>query len=539
MSRCLALGVVAAGVIATPAAAQRQSSVTPYIEVNQVLTADLDGPSNDVLTYTSVAAGVDASVQSQRVEVQVSYRYEHRFAWDDPLVEDSIHSGLARGALKLGYGLNLEGGALATRARSDIRGSLPGNLAGNIGNTSQLYAAYAGPTLATHVGPGTLNAAYRFGYTKVEEPGFLGLGPDQVPIDYYDESTSHLAMASYGVRAGAVTPFGLTGSVGWSREEGSQLDQRYDGYFGRLDVVQPLSGQLAIVGGVGYEKIEITQRDPLVDAAGQPVTDGSGRFVTDPASPVRLAYQTDGLIWDAGVVWRPSPRTTLEARVGERYDTTIYTGSLSWQVSANSGLQIGVYNGVQSFGRGIRDALAALPTSFATRPDPFSDQFGGCVFGTGAGSAGGGSPGGCLNPLLGAISTANFRARGIDGVFSSTRGAYTFGLGAGYFNRRYLIPPLAPGQFLYNVTDEGYYGQLFATRTLTARSTIALDVYANYFDGGTIYAPDVLGGGANGSYTYNFGRFGATASLGLYAFDQEGLGSDVSGQALLGMRYSF
>ncbi|SOB87605.1 hypothetical protein SAMN06297144_2740 [Sphingomonas guangdongensis] len=538
MKPYLILGALTAGVVAVPADAQRRRDITPYIEVSQVVTADLDGPGSDVLTYTSVAAGLDASVQTQRVEVQVSYRYEHRFAWDDPLVEDSIHSGLARGALRLGYGLNLEGGALATRARSDIRGALPGNLAGNVGNTSQLYAAYVGPTLATHVGPGTLNAAYRFGYTKVEEPGLLGLGPDQVPIDYYDDSTSHLAMASYGVRAGAVAPFGLTVSGAWTREEGSQLDQRYDGYFGRADVVQPITGQLALVGGVGYEKIEITQRDALVDATGQPVTDGSGRFVTDPASPVRLAYQTDGLIWDAGVVWRPSPRTTLEARVGQRYDTTIYTGSLSWQVSANSGLQIGVYNGVQSFGRGLRDAISALPTSFATRPDPFSDQFSGCVFGTGAGSAAGGSAGGCLNPLLGAISTANFRARGVDGVFSATRGAYTFGLGAGYFNRRYLLPPLSPGQFLYGVTDEGYYGQLFATRTLDGRSSIALDVYANYFDSGVIYAPDVLGGGANGSYSYSFGRFGATASLGVYAFDQDGI-SDVSGQALLGMRYSF
>ncbi len=109
-----------------------------------------------------------------------------------------------------------------------------------------------------------------------------------------------------------------------------QLDQRFEGKFGRGDVVLPVGRGVAVAAGVGYEKIEVSQRDPLLDAAAMPVLDSNGRFVTDPASPRRIAYNTDGIFWDAGVLWRPSRRTSLEARVGRRYGSMTYTGSLSY-----------------------------------------------------------------------------------------------------------------------------------------------------------------------------------------------------------------
>lgn len=50
-----------AGISASPALAGK--NVTPYIEVQQVLDAELAG-GNEVLTYTSVAAGVDAQMSA-------------------------------------------------------------------------------------------------------------------------------------------------------------------------------------------------------------------------------------------------------------------------------------------------------------------------------------------------------------------------------------------------------------------------------------------------------------------------------------------
>ncbi|MBK2451702.1 hypothetical protein, partial [Escherichia coli] len=137
--------VAAAVALALPAHAQRVQ-VSPYIELGQVLTVDLN--DGDTLTYTSAAVGVDASVSSRRVTVSASAEYERRIAWNDDLADSDVVSGIVRGTALVAPGLSIEGGALATRTRADIRGDAPGLLGGNAANVSQLYAAYVGPSYA-------------------------------------------------------------------------------------------------------------------------------------------------------------------------------------------------------------------------------------------------------------------------------------------------------------------------------------------------------------------------------------------------------
>ena len=93
MRAWLAVALVAS---ATPAVAQERVrvAVTPYVEVGQLFDADLSG--GDVLTYTSLAAGVDVAANTARVSGQLSYRYERRIAWDDRVGDSDFHSGLAR-----------------------------------------------------------------------------------------------------------------------------------------------------------------------------------------------------------------------------------------------------------------------------------------------------------------------------------------------------------------------------------------------------------------------------------------------------------
>jgi len=319
MMRALIGAGIAALLFASPASAAdhaRHKSIAPYIEIGQVLTSDLQ--TGDVLTYSTVAAGVDASIQTRQAQVQISYRYERRISWDKKVGDDDVHSGLARAAVQVVPGFTMEGGALATRTRSDIRGAAPGVLAGNVDNISQVYAAYAGPTLSSHVGPVSVGASYRFGYTKVESPGATGVAPGSAPLDRFDHSTSHVVQATAGVKAGRVLPVGITVSGAYERENASQLSQRYEAKYARADVVLPVTGTLALTAGGGYEKITVSQKDALL-AGGNPVVDSKGRFKTDPNSPRRIAYETDGFIYAGGVVWRPSPCTTLQARVGKRY----------------------------------------------------------------------------------------------------------------------------------------------------------------------------------------------------------------------------
>jgi len=529
-----------AAVVAAGPAAARSRYVQPYVELTQVATADLSN-GDDVVTYTQVAAGVDAGISGPRAEGQVSYRYERRIQWDDEIADDDVHSGLARGAFKVTPALTLDGGALATRARADVRGAAPGVLAGNVDNITQVYSVYAGPNLATNVGPAQVTAAYHAAYTKVEAPGATGVALGQPRVDYFDSSTSHLATASVAVAAGEVLPVGVTVSGAYEREDAHQLDQSYEGHYGRGDAVLPVSRTVAVRGGLGYEKITSKQRDPVVDATGNPVVGRDGRYQTDPNSPVRIAYNTDGLIYDAGVIWRPSPRLTLQANAGWRYGGETYTGTLQWQASRDTAVQVVVYDGIETFGRQLRDGLRSLPTSFQAQVDPFGQQFSGCVFGSKPGGAtdANTAAGGCLNAALQSASAASYRARGVDGVVTTVRGRNTLGFGAGYANRKLFAPVQSPGVTVYGAEDESAYAQAFWSRALTRRSNLDANVFANWYGGGTGSADDVYGLGATGSYSLSFGRLGTIASLGVYTYDQADADAQWFAQALLGARYTF
>ena len=79
---------------------QRTVDVSPYLEVGQVLTADLKN-GGDVLTYTTVAAGIDAAIVTRRAELAATLRYEHQFGWGNQGDTDVV-SGLARGRIEVG-----------------------------------------------------------------------------------------------------------------------------------------------------------------------------------------------------------------------------------------------------------------------------------------------------------------------------------------------------------------------------------------------------------------------------------------------------
>jgi hypothetical protein len=527
--RALICALAAMG-IAAPAAAK--TKVSPYLEVNQVLTADLKN-GGDVLTYTTAAAGIDAIITNKRAELQVNYRYEHRFAWDKDVSDESVHTGLARGRYEIVPNmLNFEGGALATRARTDIRGASPSLPVGNVENISQVYSAYAGPSFATNVGPVDVTAAYRLGYTKVEESERITLPTGQDRLNAYDDSISHYATASVGMQPGRL-PFGWTVSGAYEREETGQLDQRYEGKSVRGDVVFPVTQTVALVGGVGYESIKISERAPLLDVAGDPVVNNRGEFQIDPTSPRLLAYDDDGIYWDAGVMWKPSRRTSLEARVGRRYGSMSYTGSFSWQPTEDSAVNLAVFDEVSTFGQQLNDNLSRLPTQFGAPRNGLANNFGGCVFGSG------GNAGGCFNPAFQSLNGAAFRSRGVVALWSAQQGRLSYGLGGGYTQRKYLTPAIAGLNSLNGIKDESYFMQGYAGYALSRRTNIEADVYANYSDSGIAGAPNVLGTGATGSINHSFGRLSTVASVGLYSFDQEGFQKDLTASALLGMRYQF
>lgn len=495
------------------------------------MTADLT--NDDVLTYTTLAAGFDSSIQTRRVQVQASYRYEHRFAYDNGLADTDVHSGLLRAAVQVARPLTIEGGALATRTRADIRGAAPGLLQGNVSNISQLYALYAGPTLGTSIGPVGVSAGYRYGYTRADGPSIPSAIPGQ-RLDVFGDSRSQQAQASLNLRSGTVLPVGITVSGAWARDDASQLAQVYDGRYGRLDVLYPVLPTLALTAGVGYENIQISHRDALLDVNGQPVIDGRGRFQINPNGQRRIDYNFDGLYYDAGVVWRPSPRTQVEVHAGRRYGSFSAIGSVSYQASKSVSVRVSGYDGIQTFGRQLQSTLAATPTNFNPATTALGQDFNGCVFGSQGGAAGN-----CLNGALQSITTASYRARGVDAILSVTRGPTNFGVGAGYANRRFFAANGGTGVAINGLEDESYYLQGYINHQIGRRTTIDGTVFANYYRSGITPGSGVYNVGASASVNRNFGHFDAFGSLGIYNFGQQSGPSVTAVQALLGGRYSF
>lgn len=507
--------------------------IAPYIEIGQVVSAELTG-SNDVLTYSTVAAGIDATVSTRRAALNANVRYERRIGWGDRLSDQDVISGLARGRVDVLPGYSIEAGALATRASIDGRGATNGVFAGDRDNSADLYSFYVGPTFGRNFGDLEVGAAYRFGYTRAEITNPVILPTGARVVGSFDESTNHALIASVGMRPGVRgLPFGWRLSGGADLEEAGQLDQRYRGRHARLDLTVPVAPTVALVGGVGYENIRVSQRAPLIDAVtGQPVLDRQGRLVADTAQPRQIAFETDGLIWDAGVLWRPNRRMSVEGRVGRRYGSTTYTGAISWQANRDTVFSASLYDNFTTVGRQLSSGLSALPTEFDVFRNPVDGSIGGCAFG-GEGAT-------CLGNSLGNLSGFAFRNRGVLVSAATQAGLWNVGAALGYDRRTYRTGTIAGIADLDGIADESWSAFLSASRPIGNDTSFTSSIYATLFDSGLAGDLDSLGYGANVSVARSFTRrLTGSAAASVNAIDQDGFNTRVFASALLGLRYGF
>lgn len=512
---------------------ERGVQINPYIEASQIVVAELS-PGDDVVTFSQVAVGVDASVTGRNNGGSVSVRYERTIGYDDNSADSGTLTGVARGyATIVPRVLTVEAGALAARTRVDSNGgSTLGALTGE-GATSTIYSVYAGPNLHTSAGDAEINANYRIGYTRVDSPDAFVTAGGGIPVDVFDESVSQAAAFHVATRPGAPLPVGLGIGGGYNQEDISNFDQRLRDAHIRADVTVPVSQSLAVVGGVGYEDVEISSRDALLDANGDPVIGSDGRIVTDSSQPRQLAYDVSGLIWDVGVVWRPSRRTSLEAHVGRRYDSTSYYGTFSWAPSSRTGVSVSVYDAISGFGSQLNTSLANLPTQFTATRNGVTGDLSGCVA-TDEGDN-------CLAGVLGSVRSATYRSRGVAASYSVNLGRTNAGVGAGYDRRSFIA---APGTILAaanGVQDENYWVAFYLDGQLGNRANFSVNTYANWLASGFSNSGDVLAVGASAAYRRQLiAGLSARAALALDHLDSSQADQDITAaSALLGLRYDF
>lgn len=515
----------------------RKIKLTPYIEAQQVAFAEL-APGNEVLTYSVLSAGIDAAIAGRNNQASVSARYERRFGWGKANDSDSI-SGIARASMAvMPQALKLEVGGIAARTSAERSGAAITGGRDFGDNVTQVYSVYAGPQLATRVGDVAINGSYRFGYTRVNSPDAVITAPSSPAADIVDRSLTHNVSLYAGVKPGDVLPFGLGVGAGYNREDISNLDQRVEDRWARADVTVPLGPNLHVVGGVGYEKSQVSSRDAVRNAAtGAPVIGPAGRYVTNTAAPRVIAYNSDGLIWDAGVVWRPTRRTVLEGRVGRRYGSTSYTGNFAYAPNSNSSLNLSVYDSINGFGGQLTNALAALPTEFEAVRNPFNGSLGGCVANSGALASGQSA---CLTNALGSVRSAVFRSRGVTASYSVSGSRFQTGIGAGIDRRKFIA---APGTILAaanNVVDQNIWVAAYLNGKIGRNAGFATTVYGNLYDSGDAATGDTTSVGATAAfYRQLTGKFTATAAVGIDGVRRDSQPDAWSSQAMVGLRYSF
>ncbi|WP_296680978.1 preprotein translocase subunit YajC [Novosphingobium sp.] len=511
-------------------------TVSPYIEASQALFAQLS-PSHDTFTYTTLAAGVDAAIAGRNNQGSVSLRYERRFGWGDNAIDSDTLSGVARFQTAIvPRAINFEIGAMAARSSVENNGSTVNGL--ELGNSTQVYSVYAGPSVATRTGDVAINGHYYFGYNRVTTPDTLVLAPGQDPVDLFASSTLHNAELHFGTKAGEPLPVGLGAGVGYNREEISNLDQRVEDFHARGDVAVPVTSDLQLVGGVGWEKVKVSSRDAQVDTlTGLPVIGPDGRFVTDTSAPRQIAFESEGLIWDAGVLWRPSRRTAFEAHVGKRYGSTTYYGSLAYAPNTRMNANVSVYDSLTGLGGLLNQSLIALPTQFDALRNPLNGDLNGCVVSQGPVSAGQGT---CLTGALSSLRSSVFRSRGVNASLGLKSGRFGYGLGAGYDRRRYIAAPNSVLGVTNLTIDENWWIGAYLKGQIDAQSSAGATVWANWFDSGDALAGKTNGVGATAYYNRSISsRLSATAAIGLNGVNREDLEDVWTAQALAGVRYQF
>lgn len=509
-----------------------RATITPYIEATQNVLWELS-PGDEVLTYSTIAAGVDMTLNGRRTQGAVSVRYERRISQTDRVRDGDTLSGLARVKHDLiPRTLSVEAGALAARTRVEGSGASTLNPLAADDAVSQVYSLYAGPAVSTHVGDVALSGSYILGYTKVQQKDALQLSPGQALTDIFDDSVSQSAQVSAGIAPDTVLPVGITASGSYYQEDVSNLDQRVRDMRAGVQVTYPVTMELALVAAVGYEDVEVSARDAVRDAAGVPVIGSNGRYVTDKSQARKLAYDTEGFTWDAGVMWRPSRRTALSAFVGRRYDSTTYYGSFSYNPNVRSSLTVAVYDNVSGFGGQVNRALRDLPTDFQVNRDPFNGQISGCAIGS--------ESGGCVNNALSSVASSVFRARGVNATYAHRLGRLQAGVGAGYIRRKYIAREDSVLGAANGLVDESFYVDAGLNGPIDRRSSFAVSAYAAWFESGASSLGDVTTVGANAAYFRNLtDRLVATAAVGLDSVNRKVIEDEVIASGLVGLRYSF
>jgi hypothetical protein len=519
------------GVFDTRGTDKRRLSVRPYIEATQVLQATLS-PDHDMLTYSVLAVGADVTFNGRNNQGQLSARYERRFGWNRKSDGDGI-TGIARlSSAIIPSALRMDYGAYANRTYVSTTGAAVSTGAVTSDALTQIYSVYAGPTLSVAAGDVAITGHYHVGYTSVGPTTTLITPAATIQTNTLDHATVQDAKLAVGTRPGDALPIGLGVDAGFYQEDVSNLSQRVSDKHIRGEVTIPVTDDLAVVGGVGYEHVTVSSRDAVYDSSGNVVRDAKGRLLTDYSQPRQIAFDAAGLIWDGGVIWRPSRRTNMEFHVGRRYGEVGAYGFFNYLPDDHSSFNVAIYDGVTGFGGALTNSLFNLPTQFTTMRDAITGNLSSCVSSL--------SGGNCLGSAISSVNSTIYRGRGISAGYAFDYRRWRAGFGMGYDRRRYIT---APNTVLANFNgrlDQYYWMAAYFAYQLTPQSSFETRLDGYKYQSGLSSTGDMNAIRAIALYQRNLSRrLTANASLAIDGVTRDQIDDLWSTAGSVGMRYTF
>ena len=509
---------------------ERHQIIAPYIEAGQVVDAALS-PTSDVTTYSVMAAGIDAALEGRNNQGILSLRLERRQGWGK-VASGWSYSGLARASSAIIQdALRLDVAGYASQVRVDSTGTtLPGT--GPTDALVQTYTVYGGPSLNTDVGQVKVDGHYRIGYSSLGTPT-APTAPAGTGADIFAHSTVQEATLGAKVRPGDMGPVGFGIDGGYYQENISNLDQLARDYHARGEATIMVASDVALTGGVGYESVLVSSRDAVRDpVTGAPVYGADGRLLTDYSKPRQIALDSQGMIWDAGVTWRPSPRTEFQAVVGRRYGDFGGFGHFTYHPTSRQTINVLVYNNLGGFGGQMANSLTNLPTQFTVYRDGITGNISSCVGATTGGT--------CVTGALGSVRSTVYRSRGVTLAYAIDLGTTQVGLGTGYDHRTYISAPGTALAALNGKSDNYYWGSAFVAHEFDAHATLSntLDVY--WFQTGVALGSDAVTIRATSIYSYLFTKhLSASAAASVEGVNRQAIADAWSASAKVGMRYTF
>ena len=509
--------------------------IHPYIEVSQ----DVDSfyaPTSSELTYTDLVAGAEVTINGRNNQGTISARVDERLGYGTVANSTGVNGVASLSSAILPNTLRIDYGAYANETTVTPDGATFANTSVTVGQRQQIYALYAGPTLTTHLGDDIgITGHYRIGYTNIGETGYNQQNTLLNSIDVFGHSVVQDGRLSAGVRPGQLGWIGFNIIGGYYNEKVSNLDQVLTSEYARGEAIIPVTSELAIVGGGGYEKILVTSHDALRNSSlpgDPPILDANGRYITDYSSPLYTAMNVVDPIWDVGIEWRPSRRTNLEVHFGHRYGEFTGYGSFTYMPSPRQNFSIVYYNNLGGFGGDLNNTLSNLSSQFETVRDGITGNISSCLSTS--------ASGGCLGGVLGSANSAFGLAHGATIGYDLHWGSFDFGVGVGYDIHRYITAAETIDARINGKADSYYWIDTFLGARINEKSQFQTTLNLYKYDSGLVLNSNETSLRVVSIYQYFPSKhLSFNASLALNASFNQAQANLWSSTLSMGVRYTF